>query len=89
MKTKKEAVALSYDDQQMAAPTVIAKGKGDVAKKIIEQAKIQGIPVQEDSTLVELLSKLNINQQIPEELFQVVAEVFAFIYRLDKKIDHG
>ncbi len=88
VKVKKEAVALSYDDHQMVAPTVVAKGKGDTAERILAQAKAHGIPVQEDETLVELLGKLNMNQQIPEELFQVVAEVFAFIYRLDKKTDH-
>lgn len=86
---RREAIALSYDEQQMSAPTVIAKGKGLIAKEIVEQAEELGIPIQEDSTLVELLSQININQQIPEELYKVVAEVFAFIYRLDQtqKVD--
>ncbi|WP_428908676.1 EscU/YscU/HrcU family type III secretion system export apparatus switch protein [Niallia sp. Krafla_26] len=85
MSHKRAAVALNYDEQEMTSPTVIAKGKGEIAKKIVEQAKASGIPIQEDPTLVELLSELNINQQIPEDLYKVVAEVFAFIYRLDQK----
>jgi flagellar biosynthesis protein len=82
---KRKAVALSYDDQKMPSPVVVAKGKGDIAQRIVEQAKKYDIPIQEDPTLVELLSQINLNQQIPEELFKVVAEVFAFIYRLDRQ----
>lgn len=82
---KSRAVALSYDDQKMPAPVVVAKGKGDIAQRIVEQAKKHDIPIQEDPSLVELLSQINLNQQIPEELFKVVAEVFAFIYRLDRQ----
>ena len=84
MKNRK-AVALSYDDQKMPAPVVVAKGKGDIAQRIVEQAQKYDIPIQEDPSLVELLSQINLNQQIPEELFKVVAEVFAFIYRLDRQ----
>jgi len=82
---KREAIALSYDDQKMSAPKVVAKGRGELAERIIEQAKLHHIPIQEDPSLVEILSKINMNEQIPEELFQVVAEVFAFIYRVEKE----
>ena len=82
---KREAVALIYNNQKMAAPVVVAKGKGDIAQRIVEQAQKYDIPIQEDPSLVELLSQINLNQQIPEELFKVVAEVFAFIYRLDRQ----
>jgi flagellar biosynthesis protein len=55
-----------------------------VAENILDKAKEHNVPVQEDPSLVELLGKLDINAGIPEELFQAVAEVFAFIYRADQ-----
>lgn len=81
---RKEAVALSYDKAKKDAPRIIAKGKGLIAEGILEQANAQNIPVHEDGSLVELLGKLNINEQIPEDLYQAVAEVFAFIYKVDQ-----
>ncbi|MDE5412984.1 EscU/YscU/HrcU family type III secretion system export apparatus switch protein [Alkalihalobacterium chitinilyticum] len=78
------AIALSYNETLDEAPRVKAKGKGFVATEIIERAKEHHIPIQEDPSLVELLSQLEINETIPTELFEVVAEVFAFIYRIDK-----
>ena len=59
-------------------------GKGEVAKKIIEAAKIHKIPIKEDSDLVEILSKVDINQEIPPNLYKAVAEVFSFLYRTTK-----
>lgn len=85
-KKRKTAVALSYDMEKNSAPIVKAKGKGIVAEEIIARAKEHNIPIQEDPSLVELLSQLEINETIPEELYEVVAEVFAFIYRIDKNI---
>ncbi|GLB59365.1 EscU/YscU/HrcU family type III secretion system export apparatus switch protein [Cytobacillus sp. NCCP-133] len=81
----KEAVALTYDFESESSPRVSAKGKGLVAENILTKAREHNIPVQEDRTLVELLGKLEINERIPEELFQAVAEVFAFIYRADQE----
>lgn len=83
---RKEAVALSYDISKDFAPKVVAKGKGEVADNILEKAKEFNIPIQEDQTLVELLGQLEINEKIPEELYQAVAEIFAFIYRIDKSM---
>ncbi|PLT34226.1 EscU/YscU/HrcU family type III secretion system export apparatus switch protein [Bacillus sp. V5-8f] len=83
---RKEAVALRYDAQKDSAPMVIAKGKGKVAENILEAASMHDIPVREDPTLTELLGKLDISQSIPEELYQVVAEVFAFVYKMDKAV---
>jgi flagellar biosynthesis protein len=83
---RKEAVALSYEVTKNDAPKVIAKGKGLVADNILEKAKENNIPIQEDPTLIELLSKLTINDSIPEELYQAVAEVFAFVYRTDREV---
>lgn len=81
---RKEAVALTYDKTKQDAPRIIAKGKGLIAEGILERANAHNIPVHEDGSLVELLGKLNINEQIPEELYQAVAEVFAFIYKVDQ-----
>ncbi|NYV67074.1 EscU/YscU/HrcU family type III secretion system export apparatus switch protein [Bacillus sp. Gen3] len=82
---RKQAIALQYQSDKQKAPTVIAKGKGLIADQIIDTAKEKRIPIQEDRNLVELLGQLNINESIPEELYEAVAEVFAFIYRLDRE----
>ena len=81
-----EAIALKYDGQKDVAPKVIAKGKGVIAEQILETAKELNIPVQKDPSLAELLGKLDINQSIPDELYSAVAEVFAFIYQLDRNM---
>ncbi|MCI5540187.1 FlhB-like flagellar biosynthesis protein [Campylobacter lanienae] len=80
----KKAVALGYNKDRDNAPKVLASGKGEVAKKIIEAAKIHKIPIKEDSDLVEILSKVDINQEIPPNLYKAVAEVFSFLYRTTK-----
>ena len=82
---RKEAIALSYDPQKSIGPTIIAKGKGKIAENILEKAAMHEVPVYEDPSLVELLGQLDLNTSIPEELYQAVAEVFAFIYHLDEK----
>lgn len=82
---RKEAIALSYDPQKNNGPTVVAKGKGKIAENILEHATLHDVPVYEDPNLVELLGQLDLNTSIPEELYQAVAEVFAFIYHLDEK----
>ena len=81
-----EAIALKYDQEKDLAPKVVAKGKGIIAENILEKAKELNIPVQKDPSLAELLGKLDINQAIPDELYSVVAEVFAFVYQLDRNI---
>lgn len=82
---RKKAAALSYDQMKDATPRVSALGQGLVADNIIELAEENDVPILEDPSLVELLSNLNINETIPEELYEAVAEVFAFVYRLDQK----
>lgn len=84
---KKKAAALSYDQSKDVSPRLSALGKGLVADTIIETAKEHNVPVLEDPSLVELLSNLNVNEKIPAELYEAVAEVFAFVYRLDQKSD--
>lgn len=83
--TRKEAIALGYEANRDNAPRILAKGKGLVAESILEQAEANQIPIQQDASLVELLGKLNINETIPEELYQAVAEVFAFIYKTNQE----
>jgi flagellar biosynthesis protein len=80
----KKAVALKYEPSKMEAPVIAAKGRGMLAERILETAKEHGVPVQEDAALVEVLSKLDLDQQIPPELYFLVAEILTFIYRSDK-----
>ena len=84
-KAQARAIALLYDDQKNGAPKVIASGRGAVAEKIIATAREAGVHIQEDPNLVELLSKVDIGEEIPFELYQTVAEVLAFVYRVNEK----
>jgi flagellar biosynthesis protein len=79
----KKAVALKYERGKDAAPKVTAKGSGAIADKILALAREHKIPIEKDSTLMEALYRLDINEGIPEELYQVVAELLAFIYRMN------
>lgn len=80
----KTAVALGYDPNEDGAPKVIASGKGALAEKIIEQAKENKIPVHEDDKLADTLSRLEIGEMIPPELYEVVAEILVFVDAMDK-----
>jgi flagellar biosynthesis protein len=84
--TRKTAIAINYDKTAMAAPKLVAKGSGVIAERLIEMARENGIPVVEDRVLVETLDQLNVNQQIPAELYQVVAEILVSVYRADETI---
>lgn len=79
----KTAVALSYDPDD-EAPRVIASGKGALAEKIIEKAKESNVAVHKDDKLAQTLSKLEIGELIPPELYEVVAEVLIFVDAMDK-----
>lgn len=85
MSRLKKAVAMKYDPLTNTAPVVVAKGQGDLAEKILEKAKESGVPIQEDQSLVEVLSKLDVDQEIPPELFAVVAEILSLVYRADSR----
>ena len=85
----KTAVALSYDPDE-DAPKVIASGKGALAERIIEKAKESNVAVHKDDKLADTLSKLEIGDMIPPELYEVVAEILIFVDAMDKvkaKID--
>ena len=81
-----KAVALKYDDKKNKAPRVIATGRGDIAEKIIEVAKAHNVPLYEDKNLAQLLEALELETEIPPELYRAVAEVLAFIYRLNGRV---
>ncbi|ASM34767.1 FlhB domain-containing protein [Campylobacter sputorum subsp. bubulus] len=81
----KKAVALGYNREKDNAPKVLATGKGEIATKIINLAKEHKIPIKEDTDLVELLSKVDINQEIPQNLYKAVAEIFSFLYKITNK----
>ena len=84
-KNKDKAVAILYDREQSDAPRVIASGKGLIAQKIIETASDAGIHIQEDPDLVEILSKVPIGEEIPAELYQTIAEILAFVDKMNDK----
>ncbi len=81
-KKSKTAVALSYELED-TAPKVIASGKGYLAEKIIDKARENDVPLHKDSKLVGTLSKLEIGECIPPQLYDVVAEVLVFVDRVD------
>lgn len=89
MAKRKTAVALKYDPIKDGAPKVSAKGSGAVADNIISLAKEHGIPVKDDPDLVEILAKLEIEEEIPSEVYVVVAELLAFVYSVNKKRDYN
>ncbi len=79
------AIAIVYNENETTAPKVVASGKGIIADKIITTAKEAGIHIQKDADLVELLSKVQVGEEIPTELYQTVAEVLAFVYQINEK----
>ncbi len=84
-KKREQAVAVKYDSKQMNAPTVVAKGEGFIARKIIERAVEADVPIVEDAALVSALISLELGEEIPAELYEVVARVLAWVYKLDKE----
>lgn len=79
------AAAIRYDAAKDDAPRLTAKGKGHVAERIIELARRHNIPVRSDRALIQILSKLDLDQQIPPELYRAVAEILAFVYQANEK----
>lgn len=81
-----KAVALKYDGKKDRAPRVTAKGRGEIAEKIIAIANEHQIPLYEDKNLIQVLEALDVQTEIPPELYRAVAEVLAFVYRLNGKL---
>ena len=78
------AIALQYD--HVGAPRVVAKGKGAIGAKIIEVAKANEIPIEENEVLAGALSKVELGDEIPAELYKAVAEVLIFVLRLSGRV---
>ena len=81
---RKAAIAIRYDIDRDKAPLVIASGRGLVADEILRIAEDNQIPLYEDPDLAKLLTKLELDTEIPPELYTLVAEVLFFVYRLDR-----
>jgi flagellar biosynthesis protein len=82
----KLAVALKYRQDQDVAPLVVASGKGILAEAILKKAAEAGIPVHPDSELANMLSEVEVGDSIPEELYEVVAQIMAMVYRMDSAL---
>lgn len=82
---EKIAAAIEYDKNQ-GVPKVVAKGKGYIAEKIIEKAKDENVTLYEDKELANFLNNLNIGDNVPEALYDVVAQILVFVSNIDKKV---
>jgi flagellar biosynthesis protein len=80
------AVALRHEPGAHAAPEVVAKGRGKTAERILALARENGVAVREDADLVALLSACDVGDEIPLELYQAVAELLAYLYRLNGEL---
>lgn len=81
---RKEAVAIRYSDKEDRAPKVVAKGAGQVAERIMAAAAKHAVPVYQNKTLASMLMAVELDREIPPALYQAVAEVLAYVYRLDQ-----
>ena len=84
-KDRQQAVALRYAPKKDHAPKLVAKGRGYLAEKILDLARQYNIPVRQDKNLLQILSRLDLNEEIPAEVYKTVAEILAFIYRLSNR----
>jgi len=82
---KQKAAALRYDREKENAPRVVAKGEGTTAENIIKIAELHDLPIKKDEDLIELLSKVELDKEVPDALYKAVAEVFSFVYKITKK----
>ncbi|MFO7985844.1 MAG: EscU/YscU/HrcU family type III secretion system export apparatus switch protein [Desulfatiglandaceae bacterium] len=86
MEDPKKAVAIKYNRDKDRAPKVLAKGRNEIAERIIEKAEESRVPIYPDKDLAQILDTLEVNYEIPPELYRAVAEVLVFIYALNKKL---
>lgn len=85
-KQRPTAVALRYDGESEEAPRVVASGKGLLAERIVEEARHHDVPIREDAQLARVLGQIEVGREIPPELYRAVAEIIAFIYRLNQRV---
>lgn len=83
---QKKAVALRYRGDEDSAPRIVAKGEGTVADRIREVAQEAGVPLYEDDALVEVLAQIELDREVPPELYQAVAEVMTWVYRANNEL---
>ncbi|MEC9291478.1 MAG: EscU/YscU/HrcU family type III secretion system export apparatus switch protein [Pseudomonadota bacterium] len=83
--SKLSAVALEYEKEGEGAPVVVAKGKGLIAERILEIAEEHDIHIHRDADLMTVLETVELNHEIPLEVYAVVAEIFAYIYRINNE----
>jgi len=86
IREQQAAVAIAYDTNAHAAPKVLASGYGEIAKVILNLAKENNVHIHNDTQLAQLLAQVPIGQEIPEEAYQLVAELLAFLYKMDQKM---
>ena len=82
-----KAVALKYDQEGTTAPKVVAKGSGEIAKKILQKAEQFEIPIFKNKALADSLLKLDVDEQIPPQLYKAVAEVFVWLMNSEQKAE--
>ncbi len=82
-KKMKEAAALRYDPEKGGAPEIVALGKGEVAERIVQKAKENDVPLYEDAKLAHNLNYLHVGDEIPRELYEVIAQILVFVNGLD------
>ena len=85
MEKKRKAAALRYDPKRDRAPVVVAKGRGELAERIVELARKEGIPVVEDEGLVEALLRVEVFEEIPPVLYEAVARVLVFVQEIRRR----
>ena len=83
--TNTKAVALKYKAYEDLAPKVIAKGKGEIAKKIIEKAKKYDVPLFQNEEMANMLLNVDVGEEIPAKIYESVVEVFIWLYKLEEK----
>lgn len=81
----RQAVALRYAPKQDHAPRPVAKGRDYLADKILDLARLHNVPIRHDKKLLQILSRLDVEEEIPPEVYKAVAEILAFIYRLSSQ----
>lgn len=82
----KKAAAIKYDQAKNMAPRVVARGKGRIAEQIVQVARENDVPLYEDQNLANVLEAMELETEIPPELYRAVAEVLVFIYRLNGRL---
>jgi len=82
----KEAVGLHHDREGDSAPEVIARGRGELAERILEIAEEHGVPIRRDPDLLQLLAASRVGEEVPEEVYAAVAQLIAFLWRMNEEL---